>query len=90
MNLNSDGSIDATTKLGPYYKNAKGVLHSLRVVEYQGPKTTETCFSSESVRTRVSVYALYNTSRGLGEDDEMPQAEVTLMPHAAFASHWDE
>jgi hypothetical protein len=42
------------------------------------------------MRLRVQVYELYDTPKGLEEDDDMSRAEVTPMPHLRFDGVWDE
>lgn len=82
--------IDAPTRLGPYYENAIATLQSLNVVEYIGPKTAETCYSSNNVRIEVQVYDLFQSPRSFEESQEIPQAEITPMPHVRFERVWNE
>lgn len=65
-------------------------LKSLKVVEYLGPDTDQTTHSSANVRIEVQVYELYDDPRTFEEDNDIPQAEITPMPHARFKSVWDE
>jgi hypothetical protein len=80
----------AELRLGPFYEGSKATLQSLKVVEYLGPKTLEDCYSSNNVRIKVQVYALYHTPRSLEEQKDFPEADITQMPHVMFEGKWDE
>ena len=80
----------AEMRLKLFYHCSKEALQSLRVVEYLGPETLETCYNSNNVKVKVQVYALFHTPRSLEEQKDFPEAETTQMPHAAFEGNWDE
>ncbi|KAE9381279.1 AAA-domain-containing protein [Stipitochalara longipes BDJ] len=80
----------AEMRLKLFYHYSKEALQSLRVVEYLGPETLETCYNSNNVKVKVQVYALFHTPRSLEEQKDFPEAETTQMPHAAFEGNWDE
>jgi hypothetical protein len=83
------GATAASKRLGPYYKNTIQVLQSLKVVEYVGPETV--CqFYSTNVRIEVQVFDLFRTPRLLQESTDIPQGEITPMPHIRFEGIWDE
>ena len=71
-------------------KQAFDILQHLKVVEYVGQQAEITCYRAQDVRIRIQVYELYDTPKGLEEDDDMCQAEVTPMPHLQFDGVWDE
>ncbi|KAI0993975.1 hypothetical protein K3495_g14209 [Podosphaera aphanis] len=85
-----DDPRNAELKLGPFYQYARDTLHSLKVVEYMGPITDINCYTTDNVNVEVQVYTLYNTLRSLDENQELPQAEITPLPHVRFADQWDE
>lgn len=68
----------------------KDILKSLTVVEYLGPHADQTTHSSSAVRIEVQVYELYDNPRVFEDDSDIPQAEITPMPHARFENVWDE
>ncbi|KAE8446858.1 hypothetical protein EG329_011489 [Mollisiaceae sp. DMI_Dod_QoI] len=80
----------ADLRLGAHLQRVKNVLKSLKVVEYLGPHTEQTIYSSTGVRIEVQVYELHDTPKPLEEDSHIPQAEITPMPHARFDGIWDE
>ncbi|CZT42874.1 uncharacterized protein RSE6_02826 [Rhynchosporium secalis] len=81
----------AICKLGPVYDEAKAMLHSLKVVEYVGPKTLEACFSSCSVEVKVNLFQLYIDTGYVDKENEDGQlGELICMPHARFEGVWDE
>jgi hypothetical protein len=80
-------TVAASKRLGPYYENTIQVLQSLKVVEYVGP-TTE-CYSND-LRIEIHVFDLFRTPRLLHDSAEIPQGEVTPMPHVRFEGIWDE
>lgn len=77
-------------RLGSDYEEFRNILLSLTVVEYLGARTETTCYSSNEVEIKVQLYQLYDTPRSLQENRHIPQAEITLMPHARFSGGWDE
>ncbi|KAI9053308.1 hypothetical protein LZ554_002271 [Drepanopeziza brunnea f. sp. 'monogermtubi'] len=80
-------------KLGSLYPGAKKILDCLKVVEYIGPATGETCFSSLEVKLRVQVFELCTSScTALEESDEGDEqlGELVSMPHTRFEAVWDE
>jgi len=83
------GATAASKRLGSYYKNTVQVLQSLKVVEYVGPETEYQYYSS-NVRIEVQVFDLFRTPRLLQESTDIPQGEITPMPHIRFEGIWDE
>jgi hypothetical protein len=77
-------------KLGACYQEVKETILSLKVVEYLGPKTLETCFSSKKVHIKVQIYKLDQTPRSLEQGKAFSQAEITRLPHVRFEGVWDE
>jgi hypothetical protein len=84
------GAIAASKRLGPYYKNTIQVLQSLKVVEYVGAETESRQYYSSNVRIEVQAFDLFRTPRLLQESTDIPQGEITPMPHIRFESIWDE
>ena len=71
------------------FTHALEFLQTLKVVEYVGPKLDTPLFKLNRVRIIVLVYNMITTCRSL-QSLEMPQAEVTMMPHSRFEGKWDE
>jgi hypothetical protein len=72
--------------LGDLYGLAKEAFHSMKVVECIGrPETT--CYASNNVKIKIQIYQLYDTRE---EDETLPQAEITSMPHIDFDGQWDQ
>ena len=80
---------DARLLLGHLYDRA-GVLQSLKVVEYSGPATGIESYRSDNLHIRVQVYRLYRTRRPTEEHEDLPQVDVTPLPHIRFDAQWDE
>jgi hypothetical protein len=77
-------------RLGTDYDEFRNILLCLRVVEYSGPSTEVTCYSSNEVEVKVQLYLLHDTVRRIQEDREIPHTEITPMPHVRFSGVWDE
>jgi hypothetical protein len=77
-------------RLGADYDDFKAILVALKMVEYLGPNTNATCYSSNDAEIKVQLYQLYDTGRSLEEIGEIPQTEITRMPHVRFSGIWDE
>ncbi|KAL2072732.1 hypothetical protein VTL71DRAFT_12075 [Oculimacula yallundae] len=82
---------NAISRLGYEYEQAKDMLQCLKVVEYVGPATLETCFSSFAVELKVNIFQVYTNAHGenLKNADGL-LGEVLSMPHARFEGIWDE
>jgi hypothetical protein len=76
--------------LGKIYKDTIEFIQSLKVVEYVGTRTECTCFQLSAVRVKVQVYQMYDDVRSLIENKDLPQAEITSLPHLRFEGRWDE
>jgi hypothetical protein len=83
----ANATSDTSFYENPMYALTKQMLHSLKVVEYSG-NATETMWYATDVHTRIQVYQLYSTSES--DQNTIPQADLTFMPHVKFASSWDE
>ncbi|TQS36173.1 hypothetical protein Golomagni_03383 [Golovinomyces magnicellulatus] len=81
---------DGEHKLGPLYQHAKDLLQSLKVVEYTGPVTDFTCYTTENVKVELQMYSLHYTQNPQDEKQELPQAEILHLPHLRFANQWEE
>ena len=84
---------EARLLLGSLHDSIGGIiggLQSLKVVEYSGPATDIKSYCSDNVRIRVHAYQLYDTRGSTGDDDGLPQANVTSLPHFMFEGQWDE
>ena len=79
----------ASLLLGPIFGGVIARIASLKVVEYSGPKSSTTCYSSNDTRVKVQIYKLYKTGEE-SEDLILQQAEITPMPHTNFDGRWDE
>lgn len=77
----------ASLLLGPTFGAVIMRIASLKVVEYSGPKTDATCYSSNDMRVEVQIYKLFKTGE---EREDLQQAEITPMPHMNFDGEWDE
>ncbi|RKF81919.1 Pachytene checkpoint protein 2-like protein [Golovinomyces cichoracearum] len=87
MTNNTDGEY----KLGPLYQQSKELFQSLKVVEYTGPVTDLTCYTTEHVRVEVQMYSLHYTQNSQDDEkQELPQAEILSLPHLRFANQWEE
>ncbi|KAG0651195.1 Pachytene checkpoint [Hyphodiscus hymeniophilus] len=58
--------------------------------KYSGPTTDIKTYRSDDVHIKVQVYQLYHTRRSTEEQDGLPQADVTPLPHIKFEGQWDE
>lgn len=82
---------DAKCKLGDEYDTAKTLLQCLKVVEYVGPLTLETCFSSSTVDLKVHVFQLHaNAPSDDSRNEESLLGELISMPNTRFEGVWDE
>lgn len=61
------------------------------MVEYSGPASASKYYSvkAESSRIDVRVYYLFEHDGSLGENKDIPQAEITYMPNTHFHGIWD-
>lgn len=81
----------AILKLQSEYPKAKSILQFLNVVEYVGPSSVETCYSTTKVNVKVHVYAMHVGTKPLDEiDDPIEAGEVVRMPNVRFDGIWDE
>lgn len=72
------------------YKKTIDVIKTLKVVEYVGPKTKSVQLVLSDMRIKVQVYEMYHDARTLDENMDLPQAEITSLPHLRFEGKWDE
>ena len=80
--------LEATLMLSEsLYDLARAALASLRVVDYAGPPTDISCYSSNDTKIKIQPYQLYTAPE---DRNTIEQAEITLMPHKAFEGQWDE
>ena len=85
----ANNSQEAILILGDLYQKTDYAIESLKVVEYVGPKTDVTCYSSNSVRVNIQVYQLHSDTP-IEKNDDLPQGEITILPHINFDGRWDE
>lgn len=78
---------EALLLLGHSHEAVERKLHSLKVVDYSGPKKGAICHSSDEVRIKVQAYKLYKTAES---SEGLHQAEITPMPHIKFDRQWNE
>jgi len=82
--------LDASSVLGPLFGQYHDGLESLKLVEYVGEEKGTTCFQLNQVNVKLQVYQLYETNESFQEHAEIPQAQITNMPHVIFDGQWDE
>ncbi|TVY75730.1 Pachytene checkpoint protein 2-like protein [Lachnellula suecica] len=80
---------DNSVILGTLYEKYKGIIKSLKLVEYVGEKKFSIFYSLNGVNIKLQVYQLHDTE--LSHDaTELPEAEINDMPHVRFEGQWDE
>jgi len=72
-----------------YFSNRlpKHIFHSLKPVEYLGPKSDIMCYSSKDVRVRVQVYRMHYD---LEVNEAFPQGEILFLPHIRLDGRWED
>jgi hypothetical protein len=83
----TDSFPGALLLLGHSHEAVARKVHSLKVLDYRGPKMGAVCHSSDDVRIKVQAYKLYKTAEERGG---LHQAEINSMPHIKFDGQWDE
>ncbi|KAF4626137.1 hypothetical protein G7Y89_g12025 [Cudoniella acicularis] len=73
-----------------WYDLCKAALEFLKVVEYTGPNQHDNYHSSSDVAVDVQIYQVCAEEESFEENPEIPQAEITYMPHMKFDRYWDE
>jgi hypothetical protein len=72
--------------LGQYHD----LLESLKLVEYVGEDKDSTYYQLNEVNVKLQLYQIYDADQAFQEQTDIPQAQITNMPHIRFDGQWDE